>query len=71
MSTCGRMKTELFENADVTAWIYYVKNIIYYFLVHDCETSEDTYMKAFPVHVAVDHNHNRFDNEFSFFYITS
>ena len=26
MSSCGRVKTELFENADVTAWIYHVSD---------------------------------------------
>ena len=36
-----------------------------YHLVHGCGFSDDTYMKALPAHVAVDHNHKRFDNECS------
>ena len=44
---------------------HHLSRICCYFLVHDCRTSEDTYMKALSAHVAVDHNPNRFDNEFS------
>ena len=35
------------------------------FSVHGCGTSDDTYMKALPAHVAVDHNHKHFDNKCS------
>ena len=35
------------------------------FLVHDCGASKDTYLRPLPAHVAVDHNHKRFDDEFS------
>ena len=63
----SRSKTTLFSRSIDFVKRQYNNQLVncYYLLVHGCGTSDDTYMKALPAHVAVDYNHKCFDNKCS------